>query len=104
MIILVSSNERWDGRTVGRTNGRSDGGADDSSADDSGSDDGCSDGGADDGGAEEGGAEDGCADDAANEIEKIEKICKLRSAVYPPNISPIGVKLGQNTFQMIPDI
>ena len=29
---------------------------------------------------------------------------KLRSAVYPPNMAPIGAKLCQNAFQVIPDI
>ena len=29
---------------------------------------------------------------------------KLRTAVYPPNMAPIGAKLCQNAFQVIPDI
>ena len=29
---------------------------------------------------------------------------KLRTAVYPSNMAPIGLKLGQNAFQTIPDI
>ena len=29
---------------------------------------------------------------------------KIRTAVYPSNMAPIGAKLCQNAFQMIPDI
>ena len=29
---------------------------------------------------------------------------KLRTAVYPPRMAPIGLKLGENTFQTIPDV
>ena len=31
-------------------------------------------------------------------------LSKLRTAVYPPNMAPIGAKLCQNAFQVIPDI
>ena len=29
---------------------------------------------------------------------------ELRTTVYPSNMAPIGLKLGQNAFQTIPDI
>ena len=29
---------------------------------------------------------------------------KLRTAVYPPTMAPIGAKFWENAFQMIPDI
>ena len=33
-----------------------------------------------------------------------EKKSKLRTAVYPPRMAPIGLKLRENAFQVIPDI
>ena len=33
-----------------------------------------------------------------------EFVCKLWTAAYPARMAPIGVKLGQNAFQTIPDI
>ena len=29
---------------------------------------------------------------------------KLRTAVYPPRMAPVGLKLGENAFQTIPDV
>ena len=36
--------------------------------------------------------------------EMFEIFRKLWSTIYPPRIAPMGLKLGQNVFQMIPDI
>ena len=34
----------------------------------------------------------------------LSNVCKLWTAVYPPRMAPIWLKLGQNTFQTIPDV
>ena len=45
------------------------------------------------------------SDDPRYFIFRREKICaKLRTAVYPPRMAPIGVKLWENAFQVIPNI
>ena len=45
------------------------------------------------------------SDDPRHFIFQRRKIfSKLRTAVYPPNMAPIGAKLCQNAFQVIPDI
>ena len=37
-------------------------------------------------------------------FQRRKNFSKLRTAVYPPNMAPIGAKLCQNAFQVIPDI
>ena len=39
-----------------------------------------------------------------NDFANFQKFCKLRTAVYPPNMPPMGMKIWENAFQMIPDI
>ena len=38
------------------------------------------------------------------DFANFENFSKLRTAVYPSNMAPFGLKLWQNAFQMIPDI
>ena len=45
------------------------------------------------------------SDDSRHFIFRRKKFfSKLRTAVYPPKMAPIGVKLRENAFQVIPDI
>ena len=40
----------------------------------------------------------------STEFANFDFFVKLRTAIYPSNMAPIGLKLGQNAFQTIPDI
>ena len=44
------------------------------------------------------------SDDSRHFIFRRKFLSKLRTAVYPPRMAPIGLKLRENAFQVIPDI